>query len=204
MSNIIYELAVVEDRGPYWQVTNVTKNTLESLANRDEKLLKLSYVTYEKIVEAIKAGNIVRIPKTLQTDEVLPHELDVVDAANDDPLLSARSASLAKVRMLITPELSKISGLALYGFTVLNNDMIAAGFVITKSNREEKYLEILETGDEELINKLEDYLNYKDEIERVAQLERKFSTFQKAINNATEEEVGELENKFLEDFYQNY
>lgn len=202
--SIVYELAVVEDRGPHWQVTNVTKNTLENIASRDEKLLKLSYVSYKKISEALLEGKVVQIPKTLQTDEVLPHELQIIDAAELDPLKNKRSACIAKVRMLITPELTKVSGLALYGFMVLNNDMINAGYAITADNREEKYLEILETGDEDLIGKLEDYLNYKDEIERVAQLERTFSKFQRTINNATEEEIQDLENEFLETFYKNY
>lgn len=202
--SIVYDLAIVEDRGSYWQVTNVTQNTLDNLADREEKLLKLSHVSYRKIDEALSNHQTVRIPKTLKTEEVLPFELIISDPKDQDSLKDRRSAALAKVRMLITPELSKVSGLALYGFMVLNNDMINAGYAITAKNREEKYLEILETGDEELISKLEDYLNYKDEIERVAQLERKLSAFQKAINNAAEEEIEELETKFLEDFYQNY
>ena len=39
-----------------------------------------------------------------------------------------------------------------------------AGYVITDKNREEKYLEILETGNENLIDLLEEYLNAKDDI----------------------------------------
>lgn len=202
--SIIYELAIVEDRGPFWQVTNVTKNTLDSLADREEKVLKLSYVAYQKIKDALANGDVARIQKRLSTDEVSPSEVTVVSHESFDSLIEKRKASITKVRMLVTPELAKISGFALYGFTILNNDMINAGFVITNDNREEKYLEILETGDEELISKLEDYLNYKDEIERVAQLERKFSKFQHEINNAGEEDIEEIEQKFLEEFYKYY
>lgn len=38
------------------------------------------------------------------------------------------------------------------------------GFVITDDNREEKYLEVLETGNEELIDLLENYLIIRDEM----------------------------------------
>lgn len=202
--SIIYELAIVEDHGSYWQVTNVTKNTLDSLANRNESVLKLSYMAYKRIEEALLAGHIVHIPKKLTTDEVRPGELTITSLGNVNPLKYKRNASIIKIRMLVTPELAKISGFALYGFMVLNNDMIDAGYAITSNNREEKYLEILETGDEDLINKLEDYLNYKDEIERVTQLERKFSKFQREINNTSEENIGNLEQTFLEEFYKNF
>lgn len=202
--SFVYELAIVDDRGSYWQVTNVTKNTLDSLANREEKMLKLSYVSYQKIKEALNNSQIVRIPKTLTVDEVLPFELEIIDQDKEDPLKSHRNAAVTKIRMLVTPELSKISGLTLYGFNVLNNDMINAGYAITNENREEKYLEILETGDEALITKLEEYLNYKDEIERVAALERKFSKVQQEINNANEEDIEEIVTLFLDDFYKNY
>ena len=202
--SMIYELALVEDRGAYWQVTNVTKNTLDGLANREERMLKLSYVSYQKIKEALLAEHIVRIPKTLTTDEVLPHELEIIDSSEDNSIKSQRNAAIVKVRMLVTPELAKISGFALYGFMVLNNDMVNAGFAITNDNREEKYLEILETGNEDLITKLEDYLNYKDEIERVCQLERNFSQFQRKINNADERDIEEIVASFLEEFYKHY
>jgi len=52
---------------------------------------------------------------------------------------------------------------------------------------------------------LEDYLNYKDEIEKVAHLERKFSKFKnEVLSSATVEDITELTNKFLENFYLNY
>jgi hypothetical protein len=107
--------------------------------------------------------------------------------------------------MLVTPDLAKISGFALYGFIVLNNDLAANGYFITNENREEKYLEILETGDEKLIAKLEDYLNYKDEIESVASLERKFQAFRAEIKEAVSvEAIKEIEERFLERFYSNF
>jgi hypothetical protein len=150
-------------------------------------------------------GKLVHIPKTLRTTEVLPGEFTTVDLAETDEIQESRNASTVKVRMLVTPELSKISGFALYGFTILNNDLSANGYFITNENREEKYLEILETGDEKLIQKLEDYLNYKDEIESIAQLERKFSAFRNEIKTAaTVDEIKEIEARFLERFYASY
>lgn len=202
---IIYDLAIVQDRGTHWVVTNVTKNTLDNRADREESYLKLNSATFEIIKTAIGSSKLVKVQKTLVADEVMPWEVEVVDLGETDPLQEARNASITKIRMLVTPELSKASGMALYGFIILNNDLAANGYFITNENREEKYLEILETGDEKLIAKLEDYLNYKDEIEAVAQLERKFSAFRNEVRSAsTAEEVKAIEERFLERFYSNF
>ena len=140
------------------------------------------------------------------SEEVLPHEITIVDPATEiNPLQHSKNACITKVRMLITPELSKIAGLALYSFTILNNDLASQGYFITDKNREETYLKILETGDERLVQLLEDYLNYRDEIEHVASLERKFSAFQTKVKAAsTTDEVHDLEQAFLVDFYDLY
>jgi hypothetical protein len=205
MSSIIYDLATVQDRGSHWFVTNVTQNTLDNQAEKDEKILRLSYMSHQLIKQALMAGKKVHIHKTLQTGEVLPGEFDIVDLAATDPIQEARDASVVKIRMLVTPDLSKISGFALYGFMILNNDLSSNGYFITNENREEKYLEILETGDEKLIAKLEDYLNYKDEIEAVAHLERRFAAFRNEIRTATTvEEIKAIEERFLERFYANF
>jgi hypothetical protein len=202
---MIYDLALVQDRGPNWFVTNITKNTLDSLADKEEKILKLSAVSYEIISGALKDGKKVFIEKNMLTNEVLPFEVNVVENDENNILEDTKNSSIIKIRMLVTPELAKISSFSLYGFTVLNNDLANAGYFITNDNREEKYLEILETGDEKLISKLEDYLNYKDEIETVASLERKFQTFRRDVKDASSvEEIKEIENKFLEKFYSNF
>lgn len=202
---IIYDLAIVQDRGTHWVVTNVTKNTLDNRADREESYLKLNSATFEIIKTAITGNKLVKVNKTLVADEVMPWEVEVVDLGETDPLQESRNAAITKVRMLVTPEMSKASGLALYGFIILNNDLAANGYFITNENREEKYLEILETGDEKLIAKLEDYLNYKDEIEAVAQLERKFSAFRNEVRTAsTSDEVKKIEERFLERFYSNF
>jgi hypothetical protein len=205
MSSIIYDLAIVQDRGTHWFVTNVTQNTLDNQVDKDEKILRLSYMSHQLIKQALMEGKRVHIHKTLQTGEVLPGEFDVIDLVETDPIQESREASVVKIRMLVTPDLSKISGFALYGFMILNNDLAANGYFITNENREEKYLEILETGDEKLIAKLEDYLNYKDEIEAVAQLERRFSAFRNEVRTAnTVEEIKAIEERFLERFYSNF
>jgi len=115
---MIYELATVVDCGTHWKVTNVTKNTFDNLVNNNEKLLKLSYVSYKKIEEALLANKTVHITKNMMANEVLPFEVDVKNTSLEDPLQEAKNHNLAKVRMIVSPDLCKIAGLTLYGFMV--------------------------------------------------------------------------------------
>ena len=199
----IYDLAVVEDRGSYWKVNNLVQNTMDALADKNEKLVKLSYMAHQLMKDAILEGKAVHIPKaSMRSIEVLPGDFEIIELTNQNELESTKRASIVKVRMLVQPILAKISGFAMYGFITLNNDLSASGYFITNDNREEKYLAILETGDEKLIAKLEDYLNYKDELEETASLERKFAKYQKEMKNLTTiEEVKSLEASFVEDFF---
>lgn len=199
----VYELAIVVDMGAFYQVVGLTKNNLDNLANADEKYLKCSSAAYKMMEDAIAAGKIVRLPKSLQVGEVLPGEVNIITSTMND-LDATKQAALVKCRNVVNLNLSKLAGLTLYGFTVLNNDLISAGYVITNENREEQYLKILETADEKLISKLEEYLNYRDEIESVAAVERKFSQLRKDIRNvSTIEDINKLADEFLQMFFAN-
>lgn len=202
---ILFDFAVVQDRGEFLYVTNVIQNTEEQLTSSDEFLVRLSKLASEQIKEAIADKQVVLInKKDYSESEVTPSDYNVINV-DQNALKLQISTSLSKVRMIVTPEMSKISGFALYGFMILNNDLCNEGYYITNENREEVYIKILETGDEELISKLEDYLNYKDELERKFYLERRFSKFKKRIMKATTvEQVEQLENDFLSSYYVDY
>ena len=200
---MIYEVASVEDRGSYWYVTGVTESSLFT-ADTKENFLKLSYVSAKLIKDAIVAGHEVRIGKPLRGAEVLPADVKILKTEVDD-IVSIKENAIKRVRMLINPEMASTSGLTFYGFMCLNNDLADKGIFITDENRESKYLSILETGDEKLIGKLEEYLNYRDEIARVASLHKAFEQFRKDVNNETDENaITKLSDEFMETFYSRF
>lgn len=49
-------------------------------------------------------------------------------------------------------------------FMQLNTNLMLKGIFITDENREEKYIEIIESGDEKLINELEKYIELLDSL----------------------------------------
>ncbi|WP_412473852.1 hypothetical protein [Halobacteriovorax sp. YZS-1-1] len=200
---MLYDVASVEDRGSHWYVTNVYPHNMDTI-EKPEKLLNLSAVSSSLIKEAMRKGFEVRIAKPIEFNEVMPHEIKIIEGDESD-VNFARESATKKARMVITHDLASISGFTFYSFMCLNNELCDKGFFITAENRESKYLEILETGNEELIQKLEDYLNTKDQIERVAALNKKFDHFRKLITEEEDlEKIEDLTNKFLEDYYSTF
>lgn len=200
---MIYEVAMVDDRGSYWEVNGVAESSFLT-ADQENHYLKLSALSGKIIKDAIIKGYIVRVPKPLMASEVTPSEIQIFEVAEDD-IESIRSSHIKRVRMLINPELASISGLAFYGFTCLNNELADKGFFITEGNREAKYLEILETGDEKFIELLEQYLNYRDEIGRVSALYKSFEVFRKEVIDEDEPaKIEKLANDFMDLFYSRF
>lgn len=200
---MIYDVAMVDDHGSYWAVNGVTKNSFDNVDN-ENKFLKLSGVSAKLIQDAIMEGHEVRIAKPLLANEVLPNEVKILKTKEDD-IVAIRNSHIKRVRMLINPEMASVSGLAFYGFTCLNNELADKGFFITDSNRESKYLSILETGDEKLIAQLEEYLNYRDEISRVSHLYKSFEQFRKNVMDETcPEKIQKLADSFMETYYSRF
>jgi hypothetical protein len=200
---MIYDVAMVEDKGSYWDIQGVTQNSFDTV-DKEQKYLKLSAVSAKLIQDAIMAGHEVRVTKPLRAGEVLPNEVNIVKVKEDD-VDAFRNSQIKRVRMLINPELASLSGLTLYGFICLNNELADKGYFITDSNRESKYLSILETGDEKLIALLEDYLNYKDEVARVASLHKIFEKFRKEIKDEDDKEkMQKLADDFMSVFYSRF
>ena len=62
-----------------------------------------------------------------------------------------------------------------------------AGFFITDENREEKYIEIIETGDEKLITLLEEYITVKDDMNNLKWHKQEMNKKLKKLNELDEE-----------------
>ena len=57
-----------------------------------------------------------------------------------------------------------IPNIAFFEFQLISTELASRGYFITKQNREEKYLEILEKGIEEEVALLEKYLTLLDDL----------------------------------------
>lgn len=79
----------------------------------------------------------------------------------------AAQACKLKARGIFGDELLTFKLLDFVSFLLLNNEFNSKGYVITEDNREEIYIKIIETGDFQLINDLEKYINLRDSIKEI-------------------------------------
>lgn len=86
----------------------------------------------------------------------------------------AAQACKVKARGIFGDELLTFKLLDFVSFLILNNEFTSKGYIITEDNREEVYIKIIETGDVQLINDLEKYINLRDSIK---ELQRKKDEF---------------------------
>lgn len=65
-------------------------------------------------------------------------------------------------------------------------ELADAGYFITDKNREEKYIEIIESEDESLIDLLEEYLTIKDEISKIKWHKKQYNKAMKKLKELDE------------------
>ncbi len=81
----------------------------------------------------------------------------------------------------------------MYNMMLINNELGANGYFITKENREEVYMDIISSGDKEQITLLKEYLEYRDRIQPMNVYYNKLKDFKKELPNLnTVEEVDEM------------
>lgn len=86
-------------------------------------------------------------------------------------------------------------------FMMLHDKFASKGIFITQDNREEKYIEIIQTGDQDMIDDLERYIGYLD---RLTDLRAKIDTYNDIIQELkevsdpnSEEEVNNIVKDYL-------
>lgn len=193
---LIYDLAYVEDKGAYFQVTGLTKNTLSNIIDTNSLQLRLSAKSYQIIKEALEKKQNIKITKRLRTNEVMADEIYVSDMPNN--LQTLKDLAMRSINTQLTHKAACLSAVGIVSFTIANNELINEGYFITNKNREEKYIEIIESGNEELIQLLEKYLIILDDIDLVNKFEKKCNFYIDKIKSAESEiEI----NKCMDDFF---
>lgn len=162
---IKYNFVEVVDCGFHYNIKNILANTVDfGTDTNKENFLPLSTVAHRMIKEALNNNQSVKIKKPIMANEVLPFDLIITDETDNIKVI--QNSALINAKSLITPEITKESGYTMYEFMVYHDEMQEAGYIITDKNREEKYMEIIETDDNDLIELLEKYLECKDKIAR--------------------------------------
>lgn len=111
----------------------------------------------------------------------------------------AAKAVKTKARGIFGDDFIAFTLIDFVSFMQLNNKFANQGIFITEKNKEEKYIEIIETGDESLIEDLETYITLLDNIKIIQTKKDEYSNIigslqllqdyndAKAVNSVVEE-----------------
>ena len=112
-------------------------------------------------------------------------------------LNQAKNELLSKISNNFSYNLASITGINYFIFAMASFELANAGHFITSENREEKYVEIMNSNDAVLIENLNNYLSALDEISPVANLYNEFKSFKKRVKQSiTIEELEKVKDMF--------
>ncbi len=113
-----------------------------------------------------------------------------VDKYRDVPISDTKRVQAVKAAELeLNSKVQTINMIDYITYIDSNNELMESGFIITDSNREEKYLELLETNDEHLIDLLEELLIIKDRMSHAKSAKAVFDKEMDRILKASEEDM---------------
>lgn len=169
-----YDVAAVADNGDNLSVQRVDTYQ-NSLMKGDGQYVRISNTAGDIIREALSEHKRVYLPKNVP-GELCFRDIVVVDT---DGLEKDKMIFIGDVYRRVDYHLYFVSAIDFFDYTNTSNELASLGYFITEKNREEKYLEIIETGDEGLIYMLENYLETKDKLEKLSYIYKKTRRYEK-------------------------
>ncbi len=178
------------------QIISVETSVVKDLIGLRHNCLGMNNITAQIIEENFSKNEKVFFKKDCKSIELMPYDLIIGPVVED--IKTVINQYLTEARYHVSHQQALVTGLMMFDFICINNELINEGYIITSKNREEKYIEILETGDEELIEKLERYLNASDTINRASFLQNEYNRFYIQIKQETNiEKVKEIGEEYL-------
>ena len=198
MASRVYEVASIEDIGTEWKLTGVVMSDTQFLDAAGGYYMRLSAVTADILQQMLNDGHTVVIPKSMDLNgpELRPDDLQIKETTTG--LEREKNSAIASARTRMYQRFTTLNVITLFNYMEGNNILQDEGYNITEANREEKYLEILNQGNAELIQTLEDYLEAKDELSSSRYLWDQYKIFKKGVLQAeTSEELDNLRTQYF-------
>lgn len=141
-------------------------------------------------VNDINVKEVTKISKLNKIDKVTPeNELDIFE--------KQKRHYLSKIMDFFAGSFS-ISNVTLFDFFKMDRKLVSKGYTISDENREEKYLDIINTGDSDLIELLSSYLDSYDDMNKIDAKYSEYKYFATKIECAsTLKEVEDVYKDFI-------
>ena len=176
------KVAIIKEAGSLNYISSIISSDVAT--RKDQDYFELTEPVANKILKAMDLGNSASFPKTLKG------KLKVSDLIFEKlgALEKRKNTEISKYMRMITGLFTNMNFMALYDFMMINNKFCSIGVFIHKGNREEQYLKIINTGDEDMINSLEIFLERMDELNNINKRYKKITDALHNINDATSDE----------------
>lgn len=185
------QIAIIVDKGDVYEITDTIVQP-EGYQADGTTTFEIKDKNLFQLIRQKLENNIVQYPKDLD-GELIEQDLLIRPI---DPFTQYKALTEQKAREYISTRLNPVSMFELYDFILCNNELLDRGYVITNSNRREKYIEIIEDGDAETIDFLETYLNSKDKLEAISGWYRQYRQFEADLAEC--QSVEEIDKRYKE------
>lgn len=201
MNRNLMKLEITSGEGLY-EVMSVMPENAEFI-KPGRNYLSVNAEVGEALEDALLAGKKVTIDQgecdstlskkhNLTTKQFTIEEFESVEAAKRE--------AIAKVNTHFTNFVASVSAVEVFGFVTSFAKLADAGYFITDENREEKYIEIIQSEDDNLLAALEEFLETKESLEKVYSAHSNLKEFQEKIQKVkTVEDVEEAAKGFIEE-----
>ena len=180
---------VIKDGGAVNNVTAVIPSDLAK--DSKQRYEAVSEPLAQHILREIDKGNMVQYPKTIKG--TLKTEDLIVNTEIASGLEKRKNEEISKYRQQINRLFLSMNLMDMYDFMMINNRFNSRGHFIHDGNKEEVYLAIINDGDEESIQDLEDYLTAMEDLNEI---NKRYKNFKEAIHTIVgakdEEDLDEI------------
>lgn len=186
--------AQLSELGNVYQVTNVFLSEAKYILP-NAKFIDLPSDVALEIKNALNMGKSVSIEKKLIdfpfSKDIPIRHFTVEEAKTLDQM---KSTVRAKVHQRISAYTALLSAFDIFEFFMITGKLVAAGYdILYEQKKEETYLDIINTGNEDLISDLERFLEIKDVFDRMMKKYRGLKQYFKEVDDCdTEEELKEV------------
>lgn len=183
MNNTIFVVELKDTpNGENYEVANIYPYDIKYVFPQN-KYFQISASTAEAIVEPLKKGLLITVDvDAVENDKPIGVEdFKIVELSK---FKTRKASELARVQMRFNAFVSSASILEHFSYFSSAILLSERGFMITDKNREEKYLEIINQGDEYLLKTLEDYLEARDRLAQLSYAYKDVKDYMKKVRGA--------------------
>jgi len=172
-------------------VTNIYDSDTSVIPEGDYAQIDIRDVV--AINNELRNKKVIKIKNTDKIKNKHPLTLEDFEIEELSNLEKKRADYINKVTNSLSVMIATIQALEIFEYLETFSMFLDKGIVLTEDNREEKYLEVINTGDEVLLDRLEKHLEVKDKVKKISNFYKRCQETLENIRNAkTEKELDEI------------